>query len=157
VGATLLGPPAAVLAGLDRAMRDLGVEVFATAVLAQVARIDGGCRLRWSNAGHPVPVVLDPEGRARLLETPATDALLGIAAGARHDHEVELAAGTSVVFYTDGLVERRGVSMDDRLAWLCDLLEGQHGLDAEALCDRLIDALGGTVEDDVALLVLQVR
>src|SRR4051812_45395651 len=157
VGATLLGPPAAVLAGLDRAMRDLGVEVFATAVLAQVAGIDGGCRLRWSNAGHPVPVVLDPEGRARLLETPATDALLGIAAGARHDHEVELAAGTSVVFYTDGLVERRGVSMDDRLAWLCDLLEGQHGLDAEALCDRLIDALGGTVEDDVALLVLQVR
>jgi serine phosphatase RsbU (regulator of sigma subunit) len=68
---------------------------------------------------------------------------------------VDLEAGASVVLYTDGLVERRGTPLRERLARLTRILEGQHERTAEELCDLLIADLDGVVEDDVALLVLR--
>ena len=157
VCATLVGPPARVLSGLDRALRDLRVDVFATAVLAQIAPDGDGWTMCWSNAGHPVPVLLQPDGATRLLSGPRPDPLLGFAAPSRADHTVALAPGSSVVFYTDGLVERRGVPLPVSVRWLTGILEGRQALDAEALCDHVIGELGGRVEDDIALMVLQVR
>ena len=152
--------PAAVLSGLDGAMHGLAVDVFATAVLAQIeqGQLDaehGRRTLRWSNAGHPPPVLLGPDGVARVLDTPP-DLLLGLNAGRRADHTVTLEPGTSVIFYTDGLVERRGVALQDGIAWLTRVVGGRLGISAEGICDLLIDQLDGTeVEDDVALLVLK--
>jgi hypothetical protein len=154
---TVQGSPAQVLAGLDRAMDGLAVDVFATAVLAQVgAASDHGTRaLAWSNAGHLPPVLVTPDGAARLLASPP-DVLLGLGDAARVDHAHTLQPGAAIVVYTDGLIERRGVSLVDSLAWLVGALEGQAGRTADELCDHVVDQLEGTVEDDVALLVLRV-
>jgi serine phosphatase RsbU (regulator of sigma subunit) len=156
VCSTLLGPPARVLAGLDQAMRDLRIDVFATAVLAQVVAGADGCTLRWSNAGHLPPMLLGPDGSVRTLGTERGDLLLGLTGRERRDHELALPAGSSVVLYTDGLVERRGVPLPESLRWLTGVLEGRQDLDPDALCEHVVGTLEGTVEDDVALLVLKV-
>jgi serine phosphatase RsbU (regulator of sigma subunit) len=158
VAHTLDGPPGAVLTTLDDALHTLGVDVFATAVLAQVEQTDleasdGVRTLRWSCAGHPPPVLLDAGGGARLLGEP-TDVALGLRTGRRHDHTVVLEPGASVVFYTDGLIERRGQSLDEGFARLLAVLEGHGADDAEALCERLAALRGEPRDDDVALLVL---
>jgi serine phosphatase RsbU (regulator of sigma subunit) len=152
------GSPAEVLFALDRAMHGLAVGLYATAILAQVEQTEpegerGLRTLRWSNAGHPPPVLLAPDGRARLLEAPP-DALLGLGDGERADQTVSLEPGSSVVFYTDGLVERRGTPIQERLDRLIGVLAGRQGCNAEELCDHLLSQLDEAVEDDVALLVL---
>ena len=161
VAYTLLEPPAQVLAVLDDAMRGLAVDVYATAVLAKVeqseAEAERGLRtLRWSNAGHPPPVVIEPAGGARLLQA-QPDLLLGVGDGsdARVDHEVTLHPGATVVLYTDGLIERRDAGLDEGLAWLAGALDGKQDLTAEQLCDHLLDQIDGDLDDDVALLVLR--
>ena len=151
--------PGAVLATLDGTIQDLSVATTATAVLARVEQSEedaaaGLRRLRWSNAGHPPPVLIDPEGAARVLEA-APERLLGLsAADDRGDHEVVLRPGSHVVFYTDGLVERRGAAIDDGIAWLVDTLQGTQALDPEQIADLLMHQVRGAIEDDVALLVL---
>ncbi|WP_432541893.1 SpoIIE family protein phosphatase [Kineococcus sp. SYSU DK002] len=160
VSITLGAAPAAVLSGLDTAMHHLGVGVIATAVLAQVEQTDeqraAGLRtLRWSNAGHPPPVLIAPDGAARLLQT-APDTLLGLVPGTdRHDHTVTLDPGATLVLYSDGLVERRDAPLQQGMEWLRATLEQLHHLPVEELCDALLGRLDGSPEDDVALLVLR--
>ena len=159
VSYTLQRPPAAVLSALDEAVQGLGVDALTTAVLAQVEQTPeqaaaGRRTLRWSNAGHPPPLLLDPDGSARLLES-EPDLFLGLdPATPRFDHAVELEPGTTVVLYSDGLIERRHASLQQGLQWLRGAVEGQQELSAEQLCEHLLADLG-VQEDDVALLVLR--
>ncbi len=153
-------PPATVLLGLDRALADLGVGALATAVLAQVEQgaVQGwrGLRtLRWSSAGHPPPLLLQPDGTAELLTRPA-DLLLGLEPDTdRSDHTAVLHPGATVLLYTDGLVERRGALLDDGLEWLRSTCVRYAALPLEELCDALLADLEGQVEDDVAVLALR--
>jgi hypothetical protein len=62
--------------------------------------------------------------------------------------------GTTVLLYTDRLVERREASIDDGLHWLVQAAQELAGLPLEQLCDRLL-AQVGDVEDDVALLAVR--
>ena len=157
VAYTLAEPPAAVLEQLDRTMSGVTAGLVATAVLAQVEEDAdrGGRRLRWSNAGHPPPVLLEPDGSARFLER-AADPLLGASSGERTDHTAELPPGSSVVLYTDGLVERRGTPLQDSLDWLVEVLHGRQHLSPEELCDHLLGQLDAGTTDDIALLVVRV-
>jgi hypothetical protein len=155
VAYTLQSSPAAVLAGVDQAMAGLEIDVFATAVLAQVSDDAGAQSLRWCNAGHLPPILVTADGGALPLET-GPDVLLGISAATdRTDHVVTLEPGASVVIYTDGLIERRDVSLTESLRWLTGVLEGHPGLTAEELADHIVGQLDDAVEDDVALLVLR--
>ncbi|NIZ89508.1 SpoIIE family protein phosphatase [Kineococcus rubinsiae] len=161
VSSTLGKAPAAVLTGLDRAMRGLSVDIVATAVLIQLEQGPGdeasGIRTaRWSSAGHPPPVLLGADGSARLL-TSAADLLLGVDPTLpRSDHEVELPPGSGLLLYTDGLVERRGELLSVGLERLRRSLEGVQDLTAEEVCDRALALVEqGPREDDVALLVLR--
>ncbi|MFG3579993.1 PP2C family protein-serine/threonine phosphatase [Micromonospora chersina] len=153
--------PAAVLEGLEEAMRGLGLNELATAVLARVEQDEEQARagertLCWSNAGHPPPVLVAPDGTARLLHTPP-EMLLGVRAGVtRGDHRVTLTPGCAVVLYTDGLVDRRDAVIDDGLAGLVDHLTGRHGSTAEQLCDLLLTRYATTGDDDIALVVLRI-
>ncbi|MEW1959356.1 SpoIIE family protein phosphatase [Kineococcus sp. NPDC059986] len=152
--------PAAVLTALDRAVADLRVGVLATLVVAQVRSESGTVRMRWSNAGHPPPLLLAPDGAARYLDA-ESNLLLGLEpATVRFEHEVVLAAGSSVVLTTDGLVERRGVHLQRGLDWLAqataDLARERVGPVADHLCDGLLALTGEDLEDDVALLALHV-
>lgn len=157
VAYTLTASPASVLAGVDRAIEGLAPGVVATAVLVAFEDVGSGRpRARWSNAGHPPPVLIDPDGRARLLET-EPELLLGLEPGARRsDHTVELESGSTLLLYTDGLVERRGATLRDGLDWLVAAATGPD-LTPDLLCSRLLEDVAGAIEDDVALLALRVE
>jgi serine phosphatase RsbU (regulator of sigma subunit) len=157
---TLRATPAAAMTALDDACAGLAVGDYATAVLARVEqheqdRARGLRTLRWTNAGHPPPVLIDGAGHARLLDT-APEPLLGLASGARADHAIELEPGATVVFYTDGLVEARDESLTTRLEWLVGLLLDAHHFDAERLCDHILRSVSPS-GDDIVLLVLRVH
>ena len=152
--------PAAVLTALDCAMADLTVGALATAVLAQLEQSQAdaalGLRvLRWSNAGHPPPLLLGPGGATELLSRPP-DLLLGHDPDTvRTDHTRLLQAGSTVLFYSDGLVERRGTSIDEGLAWLRDVVSACTDLGLEQLCDAVLADLADGLEDDVALMAVR--
>lgn len=65
-----------------------------------------------------------------------------------------LQPGASLVFCTDGLIERRGASLQDGLEWLQGELVGRQEDDAEALCDHLLGQVAD-LEDDTALLIMR--
>jgi serine phosphatase RsbU (regulator of sigma subunit) len=156
------GRPAPVLASLDQAIRSLGVTSLATAVLAVVkpagpAEAPGTHWLRWSNAGHPPPLLIEPDGSVLLLRTKA-DLLLGVDSDTRRNsHERLLPPGTTVLLYTDGLIERRRASIDDGLDWLVTAAGELAGCTLDELCDGLLDKIGHYVEDDVALLGFRIE
>ncbi|RKS71423.1 serine phosphatase RsbU (regulator of sigma subunit) [Motilibacter peucedani] len=165
VAYTLPGPPSSVLGVVDAAMRDLEVGALATALLAKLEPVEeagddaaGGVSvLRWANAGHLPPLVLGADGAVRLLDDDP-DLLLGLDPDSpRTDRRHVLHPGSTVLLYTDGLVERRGRSLDDGLAWLAAAAARLADLDPEDLCDALLAEVAGTAEDDIALLALSAR
>jgi serine phosphatase RsbU (regulator of sigma subunit) len=157
--------PAGVLSALDRAMFDLDVGSLATAVLAKIEQtVEDAARgvrvLRWSNAGHPPPLLIDTAGEGgagtATLLAGIPDLLLGLdARTARTDHEQVLRPGATVLLFTDGLVERRGASLDDGLEWLRTTAASLGGLPLEELCDALLEGVAERLEDDVALLAVR--
>jgi serine phosphatase RsbU (regulator of sigma subunit) len=155
-------PPATVLRELDGAIAQLSVDTVATALFGRIEQtgaqaVQGLRRLRWSNAGHPPPLLIEPDGTPRLLySTP--DLLLGARPDAeRADHTLDLAPGATLLLYTDGLVERRGADLDRGFAWLLRAARRYAGLPLDGLCDALLDEVGGRTEDDIALLALRAR
>ncbi|MCZ2822037.1 SpoIIE family protein phosphatase [Modestobacter sp. VKM Ac-2977] len=156
---SLDAPPAPVLTALDRAQQGLGVTTLVTAVLARVepGPGDGARRLRWSNAGHPPPLIVRADGTPELLERPH-DLLLGVDPDRlRTEHVVELHPGDTVVLYTDGLVEHRRSTLDDGLARLVAAGQELAGRPVEELCDALLARMAPEHADDVALLALRVE
>jgi serine phosphatase RsbU (regulator of sigma subunit) len=152
--------PGAVLTRVDHAAQALGVNTTATAVVAQVfdGQPGGGRRLRWSNAGHPPPVLIESDSTVRLLETPA-DLLLGLGTDAlRTDHELDLPPGSTVLLFTDGLVEGRLQPLELGLRRLALTAAPLTGLPLPQMCDRLLEALRplAGAEDDVALVAVRV-
>ncbi|WP_237494431.1 PP2C family protein-serine/threonine phosphatase [Modestobacter sp. L9-4] len=159
IASTVTGSPAAVLSALDRALLQLRVDTLVTLVAATVRpdRDGGTTTLTWSNAGHPPPVLAAADGTVSVLRRPA-DLLLGISATARRtDHTVQLTPGDTVLLYTDGLVERRGSTLDEGTDWLVQALTPLAGRPLEQLCDVLLEGMAGAVPDDVALLAVRVR
>lgn len=113
--------------------------------------------LRWSCAGHYPPLLLSPDGGARFLDH-GTDLLLGVDPDrARRDHDIEVASGATVVLYTDGLIERRGVSIDDSMEQMRLGLVDRHELSPDDVCALLLDHADASHHDDVAILLLRVR
>jgi len=156
------GQPAAVLRCLDEAMADLDVTTVATAVLAHIEPPDeeadpGSVVLRWSNAGHPPPLHVSADGTARFLDADP-ELLMGVdAATQRRDHAQVLEAGTTVLLFTDGLVERRDATLDDGLRWLRRRASCAAALPLPQLCDALLREVDDRPEDDVVLLALRVH
>ncbi len=109
----------------------------------------------WARAGHPPPLVLDATG-ARYLDG-ATGPVLGVG-GPFAEAADRVAPGTSVLLFTDGLVERRTEVVDRGFDRLAAAATGRHHLDPESLADALLtgalDAAGPA--DDVALVVARV-
>jgi serine phosphatase RsbU (regulator of sigma subunit) len=153
------GGPAAVLADLDRAMAGLQVHTLATAAVARleqetVDRERGETRLRWSSAGHPPLLVLHPDGRVQELANERADLLLGVEPLAvRHEQVEVLSRGSTVLLYTDGLVEGPDLPLDDGVARLAALLGELGELPLGDLCDQVLARMRphGS-EDDVALV-----
>src|SRR5690349_14512684 len=120
--------PSSTMRRLDRAMGRLGMSTIASIVLATVepvAERPGWHTLRWTNAGHPPPLLRHPDGRTDLLAT-RPDLIVGVDdSRPRGDHALLLEPGSTVLLYTDGLIEQRGTGrhIDDGVERLtADLL-----------------------------------
>ncbi|MEZ0165278.1 SpoIIE family protein phosphatase [Kineococcus sp. LSe6-4] len=157
--------PADVLARSDRVVASSQPDLTASALAVRLEDVPGegtGTRLRWSSAGHPPAVVLGPEGTVDFLTAGEADLLLGVdPAAPRHDHVVDLPAGSTVLLYTDGLVERRDASLDEGFQALAQALADVHA-QAPADLDALVDALlartlPAEAADDVALLAVRLH
>ena len=151
--------PALVLDHLDQLVQGLEMAQLATAFYARLSlpTADVPGRLTVSNAGHLPPVLRSPDGSARLVQE-ARSVLVGAAPGIeRTDGVLTVPAGSVLVLYTDGLVERRGLDPDTGLEQLRSVVEAlPTDLPAEKVCDALLQELDGlTRDDDVALLVVR--
>jgi serine phosphatase RsbU (regulator of sigma subunit) len=154
--------PAEVLGGLDDAIASMHTDTLATAVVARLEPVGptGRCgrrTLRWTNAGHPPPIVLAPDGSVSVLGRARGDLMLGVDPSAeRAEPTAGLAPGCTVLLYTDGLVERRRSTLDEGTARLVEQLGKLAGLPLPELCDALLEQLlRGTPEDDVALVAVR--
>ncbi|WP_432020999.1 SpoIIE family protein phosphatase [Streptomyces sp. 1222.5] len=132
---------------------------FLSLLYGELTPHEGGVRCTLASAGHPLPLVLGPDGGVRSVARPQT--LLGVVEDETYTSEtVDLRPGDSLLCVTDGVTERRSGSRqfddDDGLA---RALSGCAGLSAELIAERIRrlvhDFGGGVPEDDLALLVLQ--
>jgi serine phosphatase RsbU (regulator of sigma subunit) len=153
--------PAGVLRRVDHALVGLAVPALATALVCRVEqepedRAAGLRRLRWATAGHPDPMLLLADGSVLDLSAPVGPPL-GIGwLGPRSDGMAEMPEGSTLLLFTDGLFERRGVLLDESREQVRDVLASSPGLTLDQLCDRLlIELLGEGAEDDVAVLAVR--
>jgi serine phosphatase RsbU (regulator of sigma subunit)/anti-sigma regulatory factor (Ser/Thr protein kinase) len=147
--------PGAILTKLNTVVRGLDQRETATAVYFALDLAERTCC--FASGGHPPPLVIDPAGSASFLEE-GRSVPLGVYAGTSYREAVaRLEPGSTIVLYTDGLVERRGSSLGQGLERLVSTASG-HPAEPETLCDRLVAALVGNKPppDDVALLAAHV-
>jgi sigma-B regulation protein RsbU (phosphoserine phosphatase) len=144
--------PAEVLARLDRKMQHFEPGAVATALYAV---FDPGLgQVRICTAGHYPPVVASPGQPAELADI-ASGLLIGAAPGAQRRVTIlNIAPGTLMCFYTDGLIERRDHSIDDGLSRLCQTVTAQA---PDAACAAVMAAMVGSesAADDIALLMVR--
>ena len=145
--------PPAVLDRLDRLVRSLPGAQMAT---LQYLVVDSDLRtVRFASAGHVPPLVVSPDGEARFLEG-APNPPLGVFDSAGHEElTAKLEQGSTIVLYTDGLVEQRGVSIDAGLEAL--RRAARNPADPVELCDHLVESMLyiHPAHDDIAVLALQ--
>lgn len=151
------GPPGRIVAKLDDVIGTLHEPPAATLVLGRLEqRRPGEYTFLWTNAGHPPPLLITADGTAHYLAPPRHGIPVGVDPRLpRPDHEYPLPPGSTLLLFTDGLVERRGHDIDEGMR----ALAGQAGALATApldvLCDAVIDNHGQVFDDDVAVLVLR--
>ncbi len=156
--------PATVLAQLDAAMRQLQLNTYATAALARFEqtpadRERGITRMRWANAGHPPPLIIHPDGTIAELASWRGDLMLGVdPTTERTESVISLDRNTTVLLYTDGLIERRDADLDRGMARLRTAAAQLADRPLDELCDELIEQLVDTrPEDDVALVAIRLH
>jgi len=144
--------PATVLAKLDRKMQYFEPGALATVLYAV---FDPGLdRMHVCSAGHYPPVIAHPGHTAELADVPP-GLLIGAAPGVhRHVATIGISPGTLVCFYTDGLIERRGHTIEHGLARLCQAVTAGP---PDAACAAVMADLVGSeaAHDDIALLILR--
>jgi serine phosphatase RsbU (regulator of sigma subunit) len=112
--------------------------------------------MTWTNAGHPPPILLLPDGRPELLLD--HDALFGFSLTAsmtRRDHRRDLPSGSTLFLYTDGLVERRGSDIDAGTDALVRLLCRVHDYPVHELVNVAVDTLAADAPDDVVAFAIR--
>ncbi|MFF6879864.1 SpoIIE family protein phosphatase [Streptomyces sp. NPDC012474] len=142
------------LAGGRDSTAQLDGAIGATCLYAVYDPVSRRCTI--ARAGHPVPALVTPDGTVEFLEVPAGPPL-GLGGLPFESTELELAEGSLLVLYTDGLVETRGRDIDEGIAAMRQVLR-RPAHDLEATCDALLsNLLTDRPSDDVALLVARTR
>ncbi|MFM9596694.1 SpoIIE family protein phosphatase [Streptomyces scabiei] len=146
-------PPHEVLQLLDGLATEIDPNQIATCAYAVHDPNEG--RLVYASAGHLPILVRDESGTVLRADEP-TGPPLGTGGWTHASGSIPLGPGSTAVFYTDGLVERRNEDLDEGIAALERALSGATGT-PQVVCDRLVRSTGVTADhdDDVAVLVLQ--
>jgi len=144
--------PAHVLRALDRFAALVPGAVCSTVFCAVIDPAVGS--LRYSSAGHVPAIVVDEDGESRFLTAAGSLPLAVVDGLVRPERDVELRPGSTLLLYTDGLVERRDRDLDEGMdRALTAVREGRHLHPVElaaVLTDQLLD---DSPDDDVALLL----
>lgn len=151
--------PAVLLEQLDRAASMIP-DAYCTTVFLAILDTESGV-MEYSNAGH-MPAVLvssEPGSETRLL-TGARSVPLAVRRNETRPQTSEvLVPGSTLMLFTDGLVERRHESIDDGLARVADVLTNSVHLPIGAVADAVLDQLAPAdgYDDDVAMVVYRHR
>ncbi|MGY5057343.1 SpoIIE family protein phosphatase [Streptomyces sp. 900105755] len=109
-----------------------------------------------ARAGHPPPALVRPDGGVEFADVPAGPPL-GLGGLPFETAELDLAPGSSLVLYTDGLVEDRQRDIDEGLELLAGALESAAGDTPDETCAAVLERLPARPSDDVALIVARTR
>ncbi|SDK29434.1 PAS domain S-box-containing protein [Nonomuraea maritima] len=151
-----LEPPGDILRRLNIAIELLDEEDTATCILARLEGPVGGDRwLRYSVAGHPPPLLVTHEGEARYLEQ-AVNLLLGVGYDMPRTSAVAaLPARSTLLLYTDGLVEVPGEHLDEGLERLRQAAASMAREPLDSFCDKLLTRLPMARKDDIAMIAVR--
>ncbi|MFF8392830.1 SpoIIE family protein phosphatase [Streptomyces sp. NPDC016172] len=154
------GPPGAIADRLDDAMPVITTVPLATLVLARVTGDPhtGPWTLQWTSAGHPPPLLLTQDGQAQYLED-GQGLLLGagpLPAGSRPNATRPLPPGSTLLLYTDGLIETPGSDLETGLRRLRRQALTLVREPLDFLCDQVLAHVPPGSADDVALLALRI-
>jgi hypothetical protein len=142
--------PAVVIQRLDQVVEELEEEL---ATVVYLEYDPATAALRYANAGHPPPLLIAPDGSARMLTdglSPPLGCLLGQVTA---EAKVEVEPGSTLVVYTDGLVERRGADLELGLARLREVAAAGDRTDLDEFCDLVLAEMDADNRgDDIALL-----
>jgi serine phosphatase RsbU (regulator of sigma subunit) len=139
---------------VNRYQLALGEDELFTMVYAVIDAASG--RLVYANAGHPPPVLRRAGGDARMLD--GGGGLMGVLDATYEEYQAPLSNGDVLILYSDGLVERRGESIDVGLRRLVEAAVSGPD-DARALCAHLLEnVLPGRagLHDDVTAMLARV-
>ncbi|MCM0674552.1 SpoIIE family protein phosphatase, partial [Micromonospora phytophila] len=145
--------PGEALTRLNRLVGSTEGRSFATVVCLRFSPRTG--RLRYASAGHPSPLLIRGDDVAFLHDRALGPPVGAITGTWYRTQDGELAAGSRLLLYTDGLIEDRQAGIDAALAQLrCDAATpGEHVTD---LIDAVVERVAGRPRrDDVAVLALE--
>ena len=147
--ARLGSPPGEIMQQLSRLLADHDTETGATCLHALYDPATRRCR--FTSAGHPPPAVRHPDGRVEFI-----DVLQGMILGVQDDRyptmEAELAPGSVLALYTDGLVEEPGQEIAAGMARLARTLTASLPRSLDSTRDAIL-ASRPDASDDIALLL----
>lgn len=148
--------PSVVLERTDAFAQELEHAGMATLLYA-VLDAEAGT-LRYASAGHPPPLLLGPNGDVVFANGRSGSPLGTVTFPSYEESVVPLDQGSSVLLYTDGLVERPAVPLNDGLAALAEAATGLETADPDELCRTLPSrVLEGRSADDMALLAIRLE
>ncbi|MFG2931184.1 SpoIIE family protein phosphatase [Streptomyces achromogenes] len=150
-------PPSGIVDRLDEALQHITDVTMATMVFARIEEAgQGHWKLSWSNAGHPPPLLVSHDGLAEYL-TDGHGLLLGTGIRVpRTDGTVLLPPGSTLLLYTDGLIEQPGHSLDEGLSRLRRHAAALVRRPLASFSDQLLHRVRPAAnDDDVALLALR--
>ncbi|MEU0896033.1 SpoIIE family protein phosphatase [Streptomyces massasporeus] len=151
-------PPSRIVERLDEAIQHITDVTMATTIFARIEPADDGhWRLSWTNAGHPPPLLISRDGLAEYL-TEGHGILLGTQTGTRRpDATAQLPPGSTLVLYTDGLIEAPRRSLDEGLKLLSQHAAALAHRPLASFTDQLLRRVrpAGN-DDDVAVLALRI-
>ncbi|OBK22981.1 histidine kinase [Mycobacterium asiaticum] len=145
--------PGAALGALDRFAARLPGARCTTAFCAVLSRDTG--ELVYSSAGHPPPIMVYADGTTVMLGGEHGLPLALRPQWNRPETHLVMPPRATLLLYTDGLIERRGVSLDDGMARAADVVQDGRSDGLEEVADHLMSVLepGGGYPDDVAMLL----
>ncbi len=131
--------------------------VFATVICVEIDPATG--EVSWASAGHPAPILVGAGGTSAYLPglpAPPIGWMHSSLPQPAIEHRLTLRPGERLLFFTDGLIERRGIDIDIGITHLMLHAEQTRGLTTADACETILrETLAAAHEDDACLLIAE--
>jgi serine phosphatase RsbU (regulator of sigma subunit) len=152
--------PAQILTAVEDASYALSLDATGTLIHAHLSPLDSGgsWSLTWTNAGHPPMLLAGPGGQVERLDEHGVLMWPGAKRFVRTDQRRTLLPGSTLLLYTDGLIEHRGHSLDDAIDRAAAILSaGSADRPLPDLVRQLTTEIASpSADDDLALLAVRI-